>query len=222
MTGVTCLDQPKSFFHKDEWNCSFPPLPPRDFLLVLTKNSLLITLCLIHFDRGLILQDLTFIHLGNPDELAPGIINFRKRWQQFNILDTMRRFKQRFVALTIFFDQWFPNCGTRRPSQWYTNRPTFCFLHKKTIHSYNFYLSGSVNKFLNFCEAYLACWFLKMTIILPHSHFLHVTFVSIMVFQTFDRIIFGTLTFHGIRWYVLTARDPQMVRDQKKVWEPLS
>jgi len=43
-----------------------------------------------------------------------------------------------------------------------------------------------------------------------------------MVFQTFDRIIFGTLTFHGIRWYVLTARDPQMVRDQKKVWEPLS
>ncbi|XP_076805843.1 rap guanine nucleotide exchange factor 1-like isoform X6 [Clavelina lepadiformis] len=43
---------------------------------------------------GLILQDLTFIHLGNQDELAPGIINFRKRWQQFNILDTMRRFKQ--------------------------------------------------------------------------------------------------------------------------------
>nr|XP_002126176.3 rap guanine nucleotide exchange factor 1 [Ciona intestinalis] len=43
---------------------------------------------------GLILQDLTFIHLGNQDELAPGIINFRKRWQQFSILDTMRRFKQ--------------------------------------------------------------------------------------------------------------------------------
>nr|CAB3265437.1 rap guanine nucleotide exchange factor 1-like [Phallusia mammillata] len=43
---------------------------------------------------GLILQDLTFIHLGNQDELAPGVVNFRKRWQQFNILDTMRRFKQ--------------------------------------------------------------------------------------------------------------------------------
>jgi len=37
-----------------------------------------------------------------------------------------------------------------------------------------------------------------------------------MVFQTFDRIIFGTLTFPGTKWYVSTARDPQMVRDQKK------
>jgi len=26
------------------------------------------------------------------------------------------------------------------------------FFHKKYIHSYNFYLSGSVNKFLNFCS----------------------------------------------------------------------
>jgi len=43
--------------------------------------------------RGLILQDLTFVHLGNPD-LIKGKINFSKRWQQFNILDTMRRFQQ--------------------------------------------------------------------------------------------------------------------------------
>ncbi|KTG04151.1 hypothetical protein cypCar_00013186 [Cyprinus carpio] len=43
--------------------------------------------------RGLILQDLTFVHLGNPD-LIDGKINFSKRWQQFNILDTMRRFQQ--------------------------------------------------------------------------------------------------------------------------------
>ncbi|XP_026100850.1 rap guanine nucleotide exchange factor 1-like isoform X2 [Carassius auratus] len=42
---------------------------------------------------GLILQDLTFVHLGNPD-LVNGKINFSKRWQQFNILDTMRRFQQ--------------------------------------------------------------------------------------------------------------------------------
>ncbi|XP_051509699.1 rap guanine nucleotide exchange factor 1-like isoform X3 [Myxocyprinus asiaticus] len=42
---------------------------------------------------GLILQDLTFVHLGNPD-LIDGKINFSKRWQQFNILDTMRRFQQ--------------------------------------------------------------------------------------------------------------------------------
>ncbi|XP_077080315.1 rap guanine nucleotide exchange factor 1 isoform X3 [Siphateles boraxobius] len=42
---------------------------------------------------GLILQDLTFVHLGNPDHIN-GKINFSKRWQQFNILDTMRRFQQ--------------------------------------------------------------------------------------------------------------------------------
>jgi len=38
-----------------------------------------------------------------------------------------------FVGL----DQWFSNCGThttsgtRRPSRWYTNRPTFCFSSQK-------------------------------------------------------------------------------------------
>ncbi|KAM6985919.1 LOW QUALITY PROTEIN: rap guanine nucleotide exchange factor 1b [Aplochiton taeniatus] len=42
---------------------------------------------------GLILQDLTFVHLGNPD-LLEGKVNFSKRWQQFNILDSMRRFQQ--------------------------------------------------------------------------------------------------------------------------------
>ncbi|XP_044295837.1 rap guanine nucleotide exchange factor 1 isoform X1 [Varanus komodoensis] len=42
---------------------------------------------------GLILQDLTFVHLGNPDYLD-GKVNFSKRWQQFNILDSMRCFQQ--------------------------------------------------------------------------------------------------------------------------------
>ncbi|MGH0157648.1 UNVERIFIED_CONTAM: hypothetical protein FKN15_034052 [Acipenser sinensis] len=50
-----------------------------------------------HFNNmsywGLILQDLTFVHLGNPD-LIDGKVNFSKRWQQFNILDSMRRFQQ--------------------------------------------------------------------------------------------------------------------------------
>ncbi|XP_043914524.1 rap guanine nucleotide exchange factor 1 [Protopterus annectens] len=41
---------------------------------------------------GLILQDLTFVHLGNPDYID-GKVNFSKRWQQFNILDSMRRFQ---------------------------------------------------------------------------------------------------------------------------------
>ena len=58
---------------------------------------------------GLILQDLTFVQIGNPD-LLDGKINFAKRWQQFNILvswkyscfhklylvlqDNLRRFKK--------------------------------------------------------------------------------------------------------------------------------
>ncbi|KAL7980947.1 hypothetical protein Chor_002101 [Crotalus horridus] len=47
----------------------------------------------LSFSRGLILQDLTFVHLGNPDYID-GKVNFSKRWQQFNILDNMRRFQQ--------------------------------------------------------------------------------------------------------------------------------
>ncbi|XP_059151465.1 rap guanine nucleotide exchange factor 1-like isoform X2 [Physella acuta] len=42
---------------------------------------------------GLILQDLTFVNIGNPDKLPDGSINFAKHWQQFNILDSMRRFR---------------------------------------------------------------------------------------------------------------------------------
>ncbi|XP_059849755.1 rap guanine nucleotide exchange factor 1 isoform X2 [Hypanus sabinus] len=58
---------------------------------------------------GLILQDLTFVHLGNPD-LIDGKINFSKRWQQFNILDSMRRFQQihyelkRIDDIVMFFN----------------------------------------------------------------------------------------------------------------------
>ena len=121
-----------------------------------------------------------------------------------------------------FMIQWFSNCGTRttsgtrRPSGWYAKRPAFCFSSQKYIHSCSFYLSGSVNKFLNFCVAYFPCCFLIMAIKISHSHFVHVGFVSILVFQTFDRMIFGTLTIPGTRWHVMTVRDTQMVRDQKK------
>ena len=94
------------------------------------------------------------------------------------------------------------------------------FFTKRCNHSYNFCLSGSVNKFLIFCVAYFPWWIQKMTVILSHSHFLHVAFVSILIFQTFDRITFGTLTFPGTRWYVLIVRDPRMVRNQT-IWEPL-
>ena len=34
---------------------------------------------------GLVLQDLTFVHIGNPDTFD-NKVNFAKRWQQFNIL----------------------------------------------------------------------------------------------------------------------------------------
>ncbi|XP_028435131.1 rap guanine nucleotide exchange factor 1 [Perca flavescens] len=46
---------------------------------------------------GLILQDLTFVHLGNPDTVMTSQgskVNFSKRWQQFNILDTLRSYQQ--------------------------------------------------------------------------------------------------------------------------------
>jgi len=56
-----------------------------------------------------------------------------------------------------------------------------------------------------------------MITIIFHSHFVHVTFVSFRIFRTFDRMIFGRLNFLGTRRYVVTVRDPQMVRDQKKI-----
>ncbi|XP_052899790.1 guanine nucleotide-releasing factor 2-like isoform X1 [Anopheles moucheti] len=43
---------------------------------------------------GLVLQDLTFVHIGNPDHLPDGSINFSKRWQQYHIVVNMKRFKK--------------------------------------------------------------------------------------------------------------------------------
>jgi len=56
-----------------------------------------------------------------------------------------------------------------------------------------------------------------MAFTICHSHFVHVAFVPILLFQTFDRMIFSTMSFPGTRWYMVTVRDPQMVRDQKKL-----
>uniref|UniRef100_UPI00358E88D9 rap guanine nucleotide exchange factor 1-like isoform X2 n=1 Tax=Myxine glutinosa TaxID=7769 RepID=UPI00358E88D9 len=42
---------------------------------------------------GLVLQDLTFGHLGNPD-CIDGKVNFAKRWKQFAILDGVKRFQK--------------------------------------------------------------------------------------------------------------------------------
>jgi hypothetical protein len=34
------------------------------------------------------------VHIGNSDLLPEGSINFSKRWQQFNIVENMKRFKK--------------------------------------------------------------------------------------------------------------------------------
>ncbi|XP_026725938.1 guanine nucleotide-releasing factor 2 isoform X4 [Trichoplusia ni] len=44
---------------------------------------------------GLVLQDLTFVHIGNPDLLPEGGINFTKRWQQYHIMQNMKRFNKK-------------------------------------------------------------------------------------------------------------------------------
>ncbi|PNF16330.1 hypothetical protein B7P43_G10833 [Cryptotermes secundus] len=63
---------------------------------------------------GLVLQDLTFVHIGNSDLLPDGSINFSKRWQQFNIVENMKRFKkgtyvfkkhERIIAFFNNFDE---------------------------------------------------------------------------------------------------------------------
>jgi len=85
------------------------------------------------------------------------------------------------------------------------------FLDKNCIQSYNFYSLDSVNKFLNFCVLPLCCWLWKWL-----QKFSHPFLSCPNCFQTLDRMIFGTLTFPGTRWYVLTVWEPQMVPDQKK------
>ena len=50
------------------------------------------TPCIPHI--GLILQDLTILHIGNQDYLPSGNCNFWKRWQQYNILERLRYFRR--------------------------------------------------------------------------------------------------------------------------------
>lgn len=49
---------------------------------------------LLFISSGLVLSDLTFVHIGNPDYLNDGVINFSKRWQQHTIVVNMKRFKK--------------------------------------------------------------------------------------------------------------------------------
>jgi len=111
-----------------------------------------------------------------------------------------------WVFTFLPLNQRFPNCGTRRPSRWYANRPTtFCLSSQKIIRSYLF----TYRVLLNSCIfVYSPCWFVKMAITFSHSHYLHVAFLSIQVFQTFDGMIFGKLSFPGARWHVVIVWVP--------------
>lgn len=78
--------------------------------LYIPHNTCMLIPCISHgipvslsncLSRGLILQDLTFVHLGNPDMLMTpqgSKVNFSKRWQQFNILDTLRSYQHQSVT----------------------------------------------------------------------------------------------------------------------------
>ncbi|XP_066141554.1 guanine nucleotide-releasing factor 2 isoform X3 [Euwallacea fornicatus] len=64
---------------------------------------------------GLVLQDLTFVHIGNTNLLPNGMINFSKRWQQFNIVENMKKFKNETYSFKksekiIQFFQNFDDC----------------------------------------------------------------------------------------------------------------
>ena len=74
------------------------------FVLIRSQFRFLIGICLtlcLPSNSGLILQDLTFVHIGNNDYLPDGNINFGKRWQQYNILDQMRRFRNWYRSYSI-------------------------------------------------------------------------------------------------------------------------
>ena len=48
------------------------------------------------FSSGMFLQDLTFIHLGNPGSVNndKSSVNFNKRWRQFTVLEKIRKCQQ--------------------------------------------------------------------------------------------------------------------------------
>jgi len=54
-----------------------------------------------------------------------------------------------------------------------------------------------------------------------YSNFVYVACVSIPVFQNFDGMIFGKLSFPGTRRYVVNVQGRQMLRNQWIFWEPL-
>ncbi len=87
-------NQPRSYFGAEFW------LLFRRLDLISKIRFFFLQLTQIYVFRGLVLQDLTFVQVGNNDYLSDDVINFSKRWQQFNIVENMKRFKKVWV---IFF-----------------------------------------------------------------------------------------------------------------------
>ena len=120
------------------------------------------------------------------------------------------------VQTNLTLDQWYPyhQCYANAISRWYANRHTSFFFAKNmfTVIVFTYWV------LLTFCLIFVCfpCWFSKMTIIISHSHFVHVVFVSILVFQSSDRMTFGRRVFleQGGTWWQYGA-DSQMVRHQK-------
>jgi len=109
--------------------------------------------------------------------------------------------------------QWFLNCGTCTTSGTRRlqggGRIGLLFLHKIIFTAIIF-----IDRILlinSWVFVYFPCWLWKWP-----QKFSQPLCSCRNCFQTFDQIIFGTLSFTGTRWYVLAVRDPQMVRDQKK------
>ena len=56
-----------------------------------------------------------------------------------------------------------------------------------------------------------------MTIVISHSHFVYVTFVSVLVSQTFDRKIFLRLSFPGTRCYSAGLTNVYAIRKSLRI-----
>ena len=90
----------------------------------------------------------------------------------------------------------------------------FVFLRKKYVHSYSFYLLGSVNKLLKFCVLSL--------LVFKNDHYNFsqpCCSCRICVYSGFPKFWWNDIwktSFPGTRWYVVAVwADSQMVRHQK-------
>jgi len=130
--------------------------------------------------------------------------------------------KRKYASYDVFIDslaQWFSNCVTRGPlvvrEGLQGGRAYFLsFFTKKYIHSYRFYLSGSIDEFLNFCLVYFPCWFLKWSLWFLTA----ILFVLHCVNSRFPNIWSNDIWHIEFSWNKMVGVDstgPQMVRDQK-------